>query len=65
MALLNWATAEVISVRSLAISVFSDFNSAAYSGEFEVAGVDVGVLEEVVDEVATTTAVTLVELSES
>ncbi len=65
MALLNWATAEVISVRSLAISVFSDFNSAAYSVEFEDAGVDIVVLEECVGEVATPAAVALVELSES
>jgi len=64
MALLNWSTAEVISVRSSAISVLSDFNSAAYSGDGEVTGVDVGVLDEVVDEV-TTAAGTLVELLES
>ena len=64
MALLNWATADVISVRSSAISVFSDFNSAAYSVGFEAAGVDMVVLEECVGEVATTAAV-LVELSES
>jgi len=61
MALLNWATAEVMRVRSSEISVFSDFNSAVYSGEIEVAGVDVRVLDEFVDEVATTAAGTSVE----